>query len=65
MVKTGFHDEAGTTPWVIVRDSAGVEYYGRLRTGAARLELGKTIVLAPTASGLSQVVQGRGADLVR
>lgn len=65
VVKTGFHDEAGTAPWVIVRDAVGLEHYGRLRTGAARLELGKTVVLAPTGSGLAQVVQGRGADLVR
>lgn len=65
VVKTGFHDEAGTAPWVIVRDAAGLEHYGRLRTGAARLELGKTVVLAPTGAGLAQVVQGRGADLVR
>ena len=65
VVKTGFHDEAGTAPWVIVRDGAGAEHYGRLRTGAARLDLGKTIVLAPTGSGLAQVVQGRGADLAR
>lgn len=65
VVKTGFHDEAGTAPWVIVRDAVGLEHYGRLRTGAARLELGKTVVLAPTGAGLAQVVQGRGADLVR
>lgn len=65
VVKTGFHDEAGTAPWVIVRDGAGAEHYGRLRTGAARLDLGKAIVLAPTGSGLAQVVQGRGADLAR
>ena len=65
VVKTGFHDEAATAPWVIVRDGTGVEHYGRLRTGAARLDLGKTIVLAPTDAGLAQVVQGRGADLVR
>ncbi|WP_292117429.1 DUF3363 domain-containing protein [Brevundimonas sp.] len=65
VVKTGFHDEAGAAPWVIVRDAAGLEHYGRLRTGAARLELGKTVVLAPAGAGLAQVVQGRGADLFR
>ena len=65
VVKRGFHDEAGTAPYVIVRDSAGMEHYGRLRTGAARLDVGKTITLAPTGVGLAQVVQGRGADLVR
>lgn len=65
VVKTGFHDEAGTAPWAIIRDDAGQEHYGRLRTGAARLEPGKTIVLAPTGAGLAEVLQGRGTDLGR
>ncbi|MDM8354275.1 DUF3363 domain-containing protein [Brevundimonas diminuta] len=63
VVKSGFHDEAGAAPFVIVRDRGGVEHYGRLRAGAERLETGKTITLAPTGNGLAQVIRGRGADL--
>jgi type IV secretory pathway VirD2 relaxase len=65
VAKTGFHDEAGAAPYVIVRDSAGTEHYGRLRTGAARPDVGKTIVLAPSANGMAQVVQDRGAGFER
>ncbi|MBU1540456.1 MAG: DUF3363 domain-containing protein [Alphaproteobacteria bacterium] len=65
VVKTGFHDEAGAMPFVIVRDRDGTEHYGRLRAGAARGEAGRTVVLAPTGNGLAQVVQGRGAALER
>ena len=65
VVKAGFHDEAGAAPFVIVRDRNGLEHYGRLRTGAERLECGRTITLAPMGNGLAQVVQGRGADLGR
>lgn len=65
VVKTGFHDEAGAAPFVIVQAPDGVEYYARLGAGAARVELKQTILLAPTANGLAQVIQGRGADLAR
>jgi hypothetical protein len=33
VVRTGFHDEAGAAPWVVVRDAGGVEHYARLRDG--------------------------------
>ncbi|MBD3820379.1 MAG: relaxase/mobilization nuclease domain-containing protein, partial [Brevundimonas diminuta] len=33
VVKTGFHDEAGAAPWMVVRDAQGVEHYGRLKVG--------------------------------
>nr|WP_313044953.1 DUF3363 domain-containing protein [Brevundimonas sp.] len=65
VVKTGFHDEVGASPFVIVRSLDGVEHYARLRAGALRLELGRTIVLAPADSGLAQVLGGRGADRER
>lgn len=65
VVRTGFHDELGASPYAIIRAANGVEYYGRLRAGA-RLEMGKTVVLVMTAQGLTQVVHhGRGADLGR
>lgn len=65
VVKTGFHDEVGASPFVIVRSLDGIEHYARLRAGALRLELGRTIVLAPAGSGLAQVLGGRGADRER
>ncbi|HAC00221.1 MAG TPA: type VI secretion protein [Brevundimonas sp.] len=64
VVKTGFHDELGAAPYVIVRDRDGVEHYARLRAGP-RLELGRTVVLAPAGSGLAQVLGARGAGLAR
>ena len=63
VVKTGFHDEAGASPWVVVRDVSGVEHYARLRAGSEGLELGKPMMLEGQANGLARVVRGRGADL--
>lgn len=65
VVRTGFHDESGAAPFVIVRDAHGIEHYGRLRAGAATVRSGQTVVLAPTANGMAQVMRGRGADLSR
>lgn len=64
VVKTGFHDEAGAAPFVVVRDASGVEYYARVKTGEAA-RMGSRIALEPTANGLAQVVAGREADLAR
>lgn len=65
VVKTGFHDEAGAVPFVVVRDGAGVEHYARLRAGTTGLMVGKTLVLAPLANGLAGIDAGRGGDLAR
>lgn len=65
VVKTGFHDEAGTSPFVVLRDKTGVEHYARLRTGTPLLALGRTATLAPHSRGLAQVITGRVADLTR
>ena len=65
VVKTGFHDELGAHPFVIVRDGDGAEHYARLRAGEPRLEIGKTVALAPTGAGLAQVLRGRGSGLER
>lgn len=64
VVKTGFHDEAGAAPFVVVRDASGVEHYARVKTGEAT-RMGSRIALEPTANGLAQVVAGREADLAR
>jgi len=65
VVKTGFHDEAGTAPFVVVRDSGGVEHYARLRAGSAQPGVGKQTSLALMSNGLAQVITGRGTDLMR
>lgn len=64
VVKTGFHDEAGAAPFVVVRDAGGVEHYARMRTGETA-RVGSRIMLAPMSNGLAQVVAGRGGDLVK
>lgn len=65
VVKTGFHDEAGAAPWVMVRDGLGVEHYARLRAGTSILEVGKTVTLLTAANGLAQIATGRGPELGR
>ena len=62
VVKTGFHDEAGAAPWVVVRDAHGVEHYGRLKVGGQAMVVGEAVALAPGANGLAVVVKGRGFE---
>lgn len=64
VVKTGFHDEAGTSPFVVVRDAGGIEHYARVRAGESA-RVGSRIALAPMSNGLAQVVAGRGGELAR
>lgn len=65
VVKSGYHDEAGASPFAVVQDASGIEHYARLRSGAPALEVGKTTTLAAMSNGVSQIVQGRGGDLSR
>lgn len=65
VVKSGFHDEAGAAPWVLVRDGSGVEHLARLKTGAALLATGRSVTLTPVSHGLAQMTTGRGAGLSR
>lgn len=65
VVKSGFHDEAGASAFVVLRDQNGVEHYARLRAGSPFLTAGRTVTLQPMSNGLAQVVSGRGADLSR
>ena len=65
VVKAGFHDEAGSAPFVVVRDPAGLEHYARLRTGSPSLQVGKQTMLHLMPEGLAQVMTGRGAQLSR
>ena len=65
VVKAGSHDEAGSAPFVVVRDTTGLEHYARLRTGSPSLQVGKQTMLHLMPEGLAQVVTGRGAELSR
>jgi len=65
VVKTGFHDEAGSSPWAVVRDRDGVEHYARLRTGHVGIRLDQNVTLIPSTNGVAQLVAGKGADLSR
>ncbi|WP_433949946.1 DUF3363 domain-containing protein [Brevundimonas bullata] len=67
VVKSGFHDELGGSPYVVVRAADGGEHYGRLGVGKTPPALGKTVTLSLDARGFAQIVQGgqRGAGLDR
>ncbi|MBI1196745.1 MAG: DUF3363 domain-containing protein [Phenylobacterium sp.] len=55
VIRAGSHDELGATPYVIIADARGTEYYARLKPGA---EL-------PSKAETVQLVQGeRGAQLI-
>ncbi|QFU32329.1 DUF3363 domain-containing protein [Brevundimonas sp. Bb-A] len=64
VVKTGSHDEAGTAPFVVVRDADGVEHYARIRAGEAA-RTGNRVALEPMVGGLARITSGRGAELGR
>lgn len=64
VVKTGFHDEIGLQPYVVVKAADGAEGYARLRVGAD-IRLGQNLVLEVGANGTAQVMRGRGMGLER
>lgn len=59
VVKAGFHDELGGSPYVVVRTTAGQEFYGRLGVGRAAPALGKTVTLQLDQRGVAQVLSGQ------
>lgn len=59
VVASGFHDELGGSPFVVVRGVDGREHYGRLGLGSAPPKLGKDIALSMDARGFAQIVGGR------
>ncbi|MDZ4317598.1 MULTISPECIES: DUF3363 domain-containing protein [Brevundimonas] len=63
VVRTGTHDGAGASPWVIVKDKGGVEHYARLGAGTALPKAGKAVVLQGGENGLARLALGRGVDL--
>lgn len=60
VIKSGFHDELGAQPYVIVQDEAGVEQYARMRLAVASLPVGREVGLVVDAGGLAGLGQGRG-----
>lgn len=66
VVKAGFHDELGGSPFVVVRTAEGREYYGRLGVGRTAPALGKTLTLQLDPKGVAQVLTGQAhRDLSR
>jgi len=65
VVKTGFHDEMGASPFVVICDKAGVEHYARLAIGSVSPGLGLSITLRPFSNGTAQILSGGRAELSR
>ena len=65
VMKAGFHDELGASPFVVLKDAKGVEHYARLAVGTALTSVGAQATLGVDARGMMRVVQGmaRGAGL--
>lgn len=60
VMKAGFHDELGVSPFAVVRDAQGVEHYARLAVGAALPAVGAQATLGMDARGVAQVIPGMG-----
>jgi type IV secretory pathway VirD2 relaxase len=65
VVKSGFHDELGGSPYVVVRASGGHEHYAKMGVGKMPPAMGKTVTLSLDARGFAQLVSGKGVDLAR
>lgn len=60
VMKAGFHDELGVSPFVVVKDGQGVEHYARMAIGTALPSVGAQAVLGVDARGVAQVLPGMG-----
>lgn len=60
VVRAGFHDEVGSTPYLVVRDRDGVEHYARLGVSQTAPEVGRTVELVQTERGLTVLASDRG-----
>ncbi len=66
VVRSGFHDELGGSPYVVLRDGVGVEHYARLKLGKAPPDTGRTVTVVMSERGAVLVAAvGRTADLSR
>ncbi|MDP3405808.1 MAG: DUF3363 domain-containing protein [Brevundimonas sp.] len=61
VVQAGRHDEVGTSPFVVVKDRAGVEHYARLAPGTTAPAVGKSVEILGTDRGVARLgTLGRG-----
>lgn len=66
VVKVGFHDELGGSPYLVVRAADGHEQYARLSPGKLPPPMGRVVTMSLDARGMAQVVgQGRAAGTGR
>lgn len=63
VVKSGFHDELGGSPYLVIKGLDGQEHYARLEVGKAPPVTGKTVTVSLDARGYAQVLTGRVAGL--
>jgi len=61
VVRSGSHDELGASPFVVVRDTDGIEHYARLGFGRTPPRVGARVELLPSDRGVLVLGQGRGA----
>lgn len=60
VMKAGFHDELGVSPFVVVKDAQGVEHYARMAAGTLLPSVGAQATLGVDARGVAQVIPGVG-----
>lgn len=60
VMKAGFHDELGVSPFVVVKDAQGVEHYARMAAGTALPSVGAQATLGIDARGVAQAIPGMG-----
>ncbi|MNH53289.1 hypothetical protein D3C73_49770 [compost metagenome] len=60
VMKAGFHDELGVSPFVVVKDAQGVEHYARMAVGTALPSVGGQAMLGMDARGVAQIIPGMG-----
>ncbi|MGV9009971.1 DUF3363 domain-containing protein [Brevundimonas sp.] len=65
VARHGFHDEAGASPWMVVRTDEGRDYYARLRSGTGLPKIGASVALEGSRGGFAVLLMGRGSDLER
>ena len=61
VVKTGYHDELGASPFVVLKTTDGSEHYARLQVSSPTPVIGKTITLSVGANGLANVLSAQQA----
>jgi type IV secretory pathway VirD2 relaxase len=60
VMKAGFHDELGASPFVVLKDAKGVEHYARLGVGTALPSVGAQAALGVDSKGMAQAILGLG-----